>query len=82
MDAVVDAGMARHITARHAAVCGVDNGTAPEPGDVTLPEVQSAANRLQIGQAGDACIFDFLTQVFVLYGQELGIDGLWAADVH
>ena len=58
MDAVVDAGVARHIAARHAAVCGVDNGAAPEPGDVALPEVQVAANRLQIGQAGDASVFD------------------------
>ena len=82
MDAVVDAGVARHIAARHAAVCGVDNGTALEPGDVALPEVEVAANRLQIGQAGDTCIFDLLTQVFVLYGQELSVNGLGAADVH
>ena len=82
MDAVVDAGVARHIAARHAAVCGVDNGTALEPGDVALPEVEVAANRLQIGQAGDTCIFDLLTQVFVLYGQELNVNGLGAADVH
>ena len=67
MDAVVDAGVARHIAARHAAVCGVDNGAAPEPGDVPLPEVEIAANRLQIVQAGDACGFDLLTQVIVLY---------------
>ena len=39
MDAVVDAGVARHITARHAAVCGVDDGAALQPGDVALPEV-------------------------------------------
>ena len=82
MDAVVDAGVARHITARHAAVCGVINGAAPEPSDIALPEVQVAANRLQIGQAGDARGFALLTQVIVLYGQELGIDGLGAADVH
>ena len=82
MDAVVDAGVARHIAARHAAVGGVDNGAAPEPGDIALPEVEIAANRLQIGQASDACIFDFLTQVFVLHVQEFGIDGLGAADVH
>ena len=82
MDAIVDAGVARHITARHAAVGGVDNGAALEPGDVALPEVEIAANRLQIGQAGDACSFDFLTQVFVLHGQEFCVDGLGAADVH
>ena len=82
MDAVVDAGVARHITARHAAVCGVDNGTAPEPGDVALPEVQIAANRLQIGQAGDASILDLLTQILVLHGQKFSIDGFWVTDVH
>ena len=82
MDAVVDAGVARHITARHAAVCGVDNGAALEPGDVPLPEVEIAANRLQIGQAGDACGFDFLAQIFVLHGQELGVDGLGVTDIH
>ena len=68
MDAVIDAGVARHIAARHAAVGSVDNGTALQPGDVALPEVQIAANRLQIGQAGDACGFDLLTQVIVLHG--------------
>lgn len=45
MDAVVDAGVARHIAARHAAVGGIDDGTALEPGDVTLPKVDVAANR-------------------------------------
>ena len=63
MDAVVDAGVARHITARHAAVCGVNNGAALQPGDVALPEVEIAADRIQIGQAGDASVFDFLAQV-------------------
>ena len=58
MDAVVDAGVARNIAACHAAVCGIDNGAALQPGDVALPEVQVAANRLQIGQAGDASVFD------------------------
>lgn len=82
MDAVVDAGVARHITARHAAVCGVDNGAALQPGDVALPEVEIAANRLQIGQTGDACIFDLLTQVFVLHGQKFGVDGFGVTDVH
>lgn len=82
VDAVVDAGVARHITARHAAVCGVNNGAALQPGDVALPEVEIAANRLQIGQAGDACIFDLLTQIFVLYGQKFAVDGLGTADVH
>ena len=82
MDAVVDAGVARHIAARHAAVCGVDNGAALQPGDVALPEIKIAANRIQIGQAGDACVFDLLAQVFVLHGQELGVDGLGTADVY
>lgn len=82
MDAVVDAGVARHIAARHAAVGGVDNGAALQPGDVALPEVQIAANRLQIVQAGDARVFELLTQVFVLHSQELGVDGLGTADVH
>ena len=67
MDAVVDAGVARHIAARHAAVCGVDNGAALEPGDVSLPEVQIAADRLQTVQAGDARVLELLTQVFVLH---------------
>ena len=82
MDAVVDAGVARHITARHAAVGGVDNGTAPNPGDVALPEIEIAANRLQIGQAGDASGFNLLTQVFVLHDQKFDVDGLGAANVH
>ena len=82
MDAVVDAGVAGHITARHTAVCGVDNGAAPQPGDIALPEVQIPANRLQIGQAGDAGLFDLLTQIFVLHGQKIGTDGHGAADIH
>ena len=67
MDAVVDAGVAGHIAARHAAVGGVDNGAALEPGDVALPEVQIAADRLQTVQAGDARVRELLTQVFVLH---------------
>lgn len=82
VDTVVDADVARHITACHAAVGGVDNGTAPEPGDIPLPEVQVAANRLQIAQAGDTRVFNLFTQVFVLHGQELGVNGFGAADVH
>ena len=82
MDAVVDAGVAGHITARHSAVRGVDDSTAPQPGDIALPEVQISANRLQIGQAGDAGRFNLLTQIFVLHGQKIGADGLGAADVH
>ena len=82
MDAVVDAGVAGHITARHSAVRGVDDGAAPQPGDIALPEVQIPANRLQIGQAGDAGLFDLLTQIFVLHGQKPSVDGSGAADVH
>ena len=82
MDAVVNAGVARHIAARHAAVRGVDNGAAPEPGNVALPEVEIAADRLQIGQAGDASGFNLLTQVFVLHDQKFDVDGLGAANVH
>lgn len=82
MDAVVDAGVARHIAARHAAVGRVDDGAALQPGDVALPEVEIAANRLQIVQAGDACIFNLLTQVFVLHGQKFGVDGFGVTDVH
>lgn len=82
MDTVVDAGVARHIAARHAAVGGVDNGAALQPGDIALPEIEIAANRLQISQTGDARVFELLTQVFVLHGQKLGVDDLGAADVH
>ena len=82
MDTVVDAGVARHIAARHTAVGGVDNGAALEPGDVALPEVEITANRLQIIQAGDASIFDLLTQVFVLHRQERSVDGFGRTDFH
>ena len=81
MDAVVDAAVAGHIAAGHAAVGGVDDGVALQRGDVALPQVKggfpAAGGGGQAFKDGNALLGKLGAQVFVLHLQKLraGIPG-------
>ena len=82
VDAVVDAVVAGAVAAGHTGVGGVDDGVAPQGGDVPLPEVQTVPDGGKVGKVGDALFGDGGAEILVLDGQKIGADGGGLPDVH
>ena len=82
VDAVIDAGVARDVAARHTAVRGVDDGPALEARDVPLPEVKVTTDRPQIVEVGNALVCQLLPQVLVLHAQKRFVCHFRHTDIH
>ena len=70
MNGVVNAAVIRTKAAKQSAVGGIDNGVAPQGGNVPLPEVGTGPGRGQVPRIGHSLPPDFLLQVRVLHPQE------------
>lgn len=82
VDDVVYARMAGLEASEHPAVGGVDDGAAPQGGDVAPPEVQAIPHRLEAVDVGDPLGLRLPPEVRVLDAQELRTDRLGRAHVH
>ena len=66
MDAVINTVMTGLITAGHAAVGRVDDGSAFERRDISPPEIDSLPHRGQFRQPGNLLCFQFSLQIGIL----------------
>ena len=82
VDGVVNAAVIWNIAAGHAGVRRVDNGVAPERGNIALPEVEPRLHGRQLRNICDALCGGLVLQVCVLHFQKSLIGAPRCADIH